>query len=52
MDAGFEFSGLYAEVNAATPTLLENICGSWLAVGDYASDFGEMSYPLSTIEYE
>jgi len=44
----------YVEVNAATPTFCytENICGSWHTVGDYVSDFGEISYPLSTIEYE
>jgi hypothetical protein len=54
MNAGFAFSGIYDAVNAATPTFcfIENICGSWHTVGDHVSDFGEICYPLSTIEYE
>ncbi len=54
MNAHFECSVMYDEVNAAAFTfcLIENICGSWYNVGDHVSDFGEISYPLSTIEYE
>jgi hypothetical protein len=54
MNAHFECSVMYDEVNAAASTfcLIENICGSWYNVGDHVSDFGEISYPLSTIEYE
>ena len=54
MNADFEISGLYDEVNAAISTFcfIENICGSWHTVGNHVSDFGEIGYPFSTIEYE
>jgi hypothetical protein len=48
MNAGFELSD--DGVNAATPTFryIENT----LLGGDLVSDFGEISYPLSTVKYE
>jgi hypothetical protein len=53
MNADFEISGIYDEVNAAISNFcfIENICGSWHTVGDHVSDFGEIGYPFSTIEY-
>ena len=38
---------------SATFLFIENVCGSWITLEDcYVSQFGEIRYPLSTVEYE
>ena len=53
MSCDSDFGEYGCEQFSATFLYVEDVCGSWTAPGScYDSDFGEIGYPLSTVDYE